>query len=357
MKHHYFALVFFSFISSFGLAQQDVLCGSTEFILIEDQSNIPAITDNGDKTITLTHKEQYITDIFSNYIIYDFYQSYPDSGGTLSKFYTIYCQSKDLINNMKQNIPSEIFSSYSSYASTAINKELIQFVDGKIFNYSKYESTSDKVSKTKKDIPNNFNLQVEFNYNLEEDLLYMQSVEQTPCGNTFSVAFKGGETEGNNLQLWESYNKFCIRSSLDQACYSPEISLYDMIGIFRGGLGLIFDNITPSFDDKNNTLQFLKQNAVFGEDIVVFEEDILSVNETTFDNIKLISSNNSSYIEFTNIKKQDFQVEVFSVLGEKIIKKTPYQKNTISLNTFQSGLYIIKLTNSNNDFKIFKYFK
>jgi len=72
MQRNNFTIILFLMISCFGCAQTTMLCSLNESIFIEDSSNIPTVTDNGDGTITLLHKEQYITDIFAKYVIYEF---------------------------------------------------------------------------------------------------------------------------------------------------------------------------------------------------------------------------------------------------------------------------------------------
>jgi len=98
-----------------------------------------------------------------------------------------------------------------------------------------------------------------------------------------------------------------------------------------------------------------RDTAIFGQEVIELSQSLLSLEENSFEQIKLITSKTNPYIEFTNIKTQDFHIEVFSILGKKIIKKTSYKKNNISLNTFSKGLYILRLSDSNNNFKTFKH--
>ncbi len=71
MNTRLYILTFFISISYLGYAQNAVLCPIQEIYLrIEDPVNIPVITDNGDGTITLTHTESYVTELFSNYVNY-----------------------------------------------------------------------------------------------------------------------------------------------------------------------------------------------------------------------------------------------------------------------------------------------
>ncbi len=74
MKKVYYLLVFLLFHTFNGTAQKPVLCSiQYEYVKIENPANIPSVTNNEDGTVTLTHQDQIITDIFANYTIYDFY--------------------------------------------------------------------------------------------------------------------------------------------------------------------------------------------------------------------------------------------------------------------------------------------
>lgn len=358
MKTSYLIIILF-LIYYCGYTQTPNLCPEiVTHIKIKDTDNIPDLSDNGDGTITLTHTEKYITDIFASYVIYDFYRYFPNADPTseLSKYYTITFQSKNLINEMKQNIPSKIFDSYSSYNSSPIDTGLVDFLDGKKFKLTSENHTSGKSSESKRkdNIPSDFDLRVEFNYDNKNDLLLMESIALTPCDNSFLISLKGGENS-TSLQLWKINSSIISETATIQSCSDTENSLYSMLDI--SCLGYNYGDITASFNEVKNTLTLHRYNVIFGDDIFTFEEDVLSVDTPFIEDIKLIRSQKNHFIKFSNIKERGLYVEIFSVLGEKITGKIPYQNNTISLNSFQSGLYFIKLTNSNNNHKIFKYLR
>ena len=203
-------------------------------------------------------------------------------------------------------------------------------------------------------VPQDFSLKIEFNYDIVKNLLLATSKGLTPCANSFSIAFKGGELD-NGLQLWKSIPEETSETTYDMPCHNIEQKLYSIFDI--SCVKEHYGNIIVHIDSEANTFVLERENAVFLTDFISFEEDILSTNETTFENTKLIRSKRHHYIEFANIEKSDLYIEVFSILGEKIIKKIRYQKNAIRLNPSQKGLYTIKLSNSNNGFKTFKYVK
>ncbi len=72
-------------------AQETVLCTEqTSSLKIENSTDIPAVSVNTDSTINLTFTQQYLTAIFSNFIIYDFYQTFSNSSSDeVLKNYTI----------------------------------------------------------------------------------------------------------------------------------------------------------------------------------------------------------------------------------------------------------------------------
>ena len=374
MKQYYFLLPFIFFILSIEKTQ-----GQTSYTMadglhinlkIENSLNAPEVSDNGDGTITLTHNQQYITDIFAKYDIYDFYLKYPEN---YPEYYVIICNDKDLINELKENVPTATITTIEPmYASTSISQDIITALDGVSFDVLKHTTVSDETCTfycgenpfchvcILNNVSIDFNFSITFNYNAEKEVLYVKSDGISPCGNEFSIGLKGGEpdyylTQNGypTLQLWETVYLNPSLSDNSQPCHTIESRLYYILGISSGGVN--FNNMWVNIDQETNHLRLRKDNAVFGEEIVEFSEVRLSVEDKRFKNINLISSNSNPYINFSGIENSNFNIEVFNILGKKIIQETPFENNSTKLKSFPSGLYFIKLSSSENRFKTYKY--
>lgn len=351
------SLILFFFVFSFwGFSQGSILCPKQATIIrIQNENNVPTVTDNLDGTVTLTGADQYITDIFGSHVIYDFRRTYPmiDSE-PLNQYYSIFFKSKDLINELYNTVPTDVFFfDYGNYPSTPISTETINFLDGKTFKVTKSCTIADNSGEPcpEQDVPEDFILNVTFNYNSNNGLLMMESVGLTPCGNSFSIGLNGG-TQANTFQLWESVPE-TVSEANQQPCYEIESLMFKILGI-----ECIFgnnSNITPTMYVENNinTLILQRTNLVFGYDTLTLEETTFPVQEDNLASINLIN-NNGPFINFTNIDDNNYSIEIFSVLGIKILDKTPFENNKISTSTLANGLHFIKITNSNNQSKVFK---
>ena len=102
---------------SFVKAQDAILCPSyNSYIKIENTMDIPTISSNEDNTRSLAFAEDYITDLFSNYIVYHFYQTSPNSSSEdILKYYTITHNSKAIIEAIFTQIPSTTISIATGY--------------------------------------------------------------------------------------------------------------------------------------------------------------------------------------------------------------------------------------------------
>ncbi|MEE9409044.1 MAG: hypothetical protein V3V28_13330 [Polaribacter sp.] len=68
---------------------------------------MPSVQGNAiNNRVTLTHTENYITEIFSKYIIYGFEKAFPtNTSDVLKSYYTLKRHSKDLINELSVKVP------------------------------------------------------------------------------------------------------------------------------------------------------------------------------------------------------------------------------------------------------------
>ncbi|PWH84284.1 hypothetical protein DIS18_07040 [Algibacter marinivivus] len=367
MKHNYFILLFLT-VSFFGFAQTTILCeGVSTYLKFESEEYVPSVTENDDGTFTLLFSEDYITNIFAKYEIYEIRHVFASSNSeSLQNMYVLNFDSQNLIIESQQNVSSDIFY-FPHYpldnSNTAIiTEEIISTLDGNSFYVTKYNSIGEgSYSEPMQNVPEDFKLKVTFNYDISKGILYAENDGVSPCGNEFSIGLFGvtdytdASNEFEGLNLWETMSITTSPSEYSQPCHNIEYILYYTLGLCPSPDFSFPTYVEIDKSEEASRVTLRKDTAVFGQEVIELSQSLLSIKENSFEQIKLITSKNNQYPRFTNLKNSKYYIEVFSILGEKIIKKTLYQKNTISLNSFQSGLYIIKLYNSNNDYKTFKY--
>jgi hypothetical protein len=357
MRKKYIQCFILVILSSIGYGQTAVLCPAIEDIIgIEDINNVPVVTDNGDGTISLMSPEQYITDIFTNYMIYDFIQTFPNTSETLEKYYTISYGDKNLIVELNESVPEDVFFIESDYEYTSISPEFIDFLDEKQFRLTHYCSIADNSGEPcpEQEVPEDVNISVTFNYDAITDMILMESFGLTECGNSFSIALRGG-TEPNTLQLWKSTPGIITQTNYDSdACHNIEAHLFSLLDISCNGINL--GNIIPTIDTIDNTLFLYRQNMIFGYDTATFVAENLSVTEQPFERIRLYQSEGNPFLQISNAEEQLY-LEIISVAGSTILNRVRFETNQISIDQYSNGLYFIKVSDDNDKFKIFKFLK
>jgi len=367
MKKVYFLLTFLLFIILNGIAQNAVLCSiQNEYIKIENPSDIPTVIDNGDGTVTLMHTDQNITDIFADYIIYDFYQSYPSSNpsGELFKYYTLSHGNKSLIQELYNYANPDVFI-IEEYMPTPISLELISLLDGKTYKLINqcYESLESDTfcPEDEENVPLGFELKIAFTYDAEKDIMHAETVGLSSCGNYFSVGFKGGFDDGfnpieNTLQLWESENGISTITDYEQPCHYIEDTLYSALDI-----GCMeeanYGNIIINFGTEDGRFVLERNNTVFGIDFFTFEEDVLSVEENSLNRMQAFQTKGNPYLQISHLNNEPITLEIFTISGQKIINPVKFENNTINISHFSNGIYFIKLSTLNNQQKVLKFLK
>lgn len=361
--------IFFSLCFCIAHSQEVILCDMQSLIMkIENSADVPLMTSNDDGTISLSFEEEYITNIFADYDIYDFYQNFPNSSSDeVLKYYTISVNSRAIIESTRTQIPTtilEIFIENSDTGnlpiSTSISPEIFQTLDGITYEVTKYISTSDAdpcYSCPLLDVPESFNFRVNFNYNATEDILLMESYEPSSCGHSISIGLKGGNPNGfgnleNTLQLWESEPGISPEVDYSQTCHGIEFIIFSILDIACYGYN--YDNINVSFDIANETVQFNRVNAIFGYDTIEFSKVNLSINDENFSHMRLYKSSDNPYLQISNLNDQHVSIEIFSALGQHIFSVNEFKNNSVDLSNYETGLYFIKLSNVNNQHKTFK---
>jgi hypothetical protein len=365
-------------VSSLSFSQATTLCSlQTDIFKIELSENVPLVTSNDNETITLTFTDQSVTDFFADFNIYNFFQMYPSSSATLAKYYKIEFDSKSLIESMNTNVSVSIIKWVGPYAvgdnlpiRTTINSDIIQALDGKSFEVTKYRSVSDDqcdpfnspISCYLVDVPSEFNFIISFDYDTETGLLHLENEELTSCGNAFSIDLAGGisnedNTTSNVLQLWNSNSEISTPSQSSDSCHSPETIIFEVLDIACAPFDNDQGNFYVSIDSENETIQFVRELAIFGYSIIEFSETNLSIVDNNFQNIKPFQKDNNPYLQLANLNNQSVDIEIYNTSGQQVIKAIPFEVNNLNISKFSSGLYFIRLSNLNNQQKIFKFLK
>lgn len=363
----------FIIASNFIGAQTTALCVlQTDIFSIENSANIPTVTINGDDTITLTFPDQFVTDVFANHIIYDFYQAFPNTSETLEKYYNITYDSRLLIEDVITNVPLSIIqydgeiNTTDLPFNTSVSLSLIDLLDGRTYDLTKYRHTSDADdcygNCTLYDVPNDFMFRVIFTYNAETELLIMESESLSSCGNYFSIGLTGGNPNefgvlNNTLQLWNSTPITSSVSEYTSSCYEIESTLFAILDIACSPNDYAFGNISVIVDSEYDTVRFEKANMVFGYHMIEFSGVNLSVDDQSFQHIKPFEIANNPYLQIANFKNQLLYIEIYNASGQQIVQSTLFKENTLNISNLSEGLYFIRILDVNNQHKTFKFLK
>ncbi len=356
-------------------SQTSYLCPSqTAGFKIEHETDVPIITNNDDGTITLTHPEDYINEIFSEYVILDFWQVYPTSNSeNLRKTYAVEYLSKDLIVDLSTTVPNTIFYAYVDYNHAAefsyspLETEIITFVDDKTFKLKQSIYTDEygcNVDCPLQDVPEYYDLYVEFDYELDSDTLIMQLVNNTPCGNNFSIKFKGGNSndlyDPDNyltLQTWELIP--ITEQEIDFSnppCDAIEFELYALLNISCQNSA--FGNFKVTIDEPNSSINLYRDHVLFGYHEFRFEDASLSLNE--FDDLQdvfVFEKQDNPFLQIANLKSETFDIEIFDISGQQLIDKTNYKEQTVRVDHLKSGVYFVRLSDDSGNLMTTKFLK
>ena len=129
--------------------------------------------------------------------------------------------------------------------------------------------------------------------------------------------------------------------------------LLDIIGVFQSN-AVFAENTTlvrkPIIDRPTTTFNINEWDAFPSNncDDLGDHTQTLSVNDVALNEFKVYPNpiNNVLHIELYSAKQT--QVEIYNVLGKRIISKTIYNSETIQTEHLSSGMYILRLTQGNN---------
>lgn len=132
-------------------------------------------------------------------------------------------------------------------------------------------------------------------------------------------------------------------------------TLIDIVGVFDGGSGNFAQNTTlrrkSTVVEPNTAFDLVNEWDSFGEDTV----DNLGMHSTTlstsnFDWTSLSVYPNPTSLNYVFVRNnEDVKVEVYTVLGKKIIQKTIEPSNSqLDISTLSKGVYLLKISNNGN---------
>ena len=349
-------------------AQFLILCSEqSSSIKIENVDDIPTVNDNGDGTLTLTQQDDNITEIFAQHIIYDFYQAYPNSNpnGELFKYYTLVFDSKDLMTELSAYADPDAFI-VDQYPNTTISSGLVDLLNNKTYRLIKYCTYSSEggfpCPEGEQIVPDSFELKIAFQFDASNNTMHAVTVGLSSCGNSFSIGMKGGYDDGfgttdNTLQLWESEPGTSTLTDSNQSCHQIESQLYSLLDIGCNG-DVNFGNIKV-ITDNGEAGQFVleRNNSLFAIDFITFEDVALSIEENRFNFLPPFQVKGNPYLQLSNRDNQPISIEIYNVSGQLVLTKRQFEANSIDLTNYTSGLYFIKLSDLNNQQKIFKFLK
>ena len=354
MKNIFFQIIFIAFAIPLAGSQSAEFCPiQKEYLRFDNIENLPEVTYNSDGTVNLTFAQGAINTILSEHVVYDFYQTYPNSTTELGKYYTLEYQNKDLINDLYENVSTSFFEIQSEYPFNKINSDLIDFLDGRKMEFLRYyeNELGDECPECPlESVSEDFNLVINFDYNEITDILEISTEGITPCGNSFSIGLKATELDDTHLQLWSSLPPETLSS---ESCEEIEGLLYNIFGI---SCTEAVESIWTTVNEDNGTLRLSRLSGTFGRYIAEFEDYTL-VN--TRQGLLEISIHYNQKLENlkVNSHQKHISLTVFSLTGQKILQRKFDETGVFSLKFLPSGMYLVDVSarsGSNKRMKILK---
>lgn len=335
-------------------------------MFIENNVDIPSVTENGDGTITLVHPDQAITNVFANYTIYGFERTFPATNSELlMKYYTVFTDTNDLFVTIQNEISDAIYVIDQDYSiPSAVPNDLVNFVHGKSFDIHGVVSFTDLDGCFYPNCPFiegsvNYPITINFNYDANQDLLFVETDATTPCGNSFSIAMKATSTSNNEigLQIW-SIDEVTDGGNTDQDCHQIEYLIFTVFEILCSN---DFDNNSASrflIDEDNGEVVFLKNNLLFGEDIVVLKDNTFSVSDNVFALLSIFQPAGKEYLQLVNNLDAHITASILTTSGKLVVQDQLATNNQIDISSLSKGVvYFVQLKNSENQVKYIKFIK
>ena len=356
------------FIGKSICAQQEILCHYVVTnIKIENEADILEVITNSDGTLTLSHpSNQEITDLFDPFEIFLFERIFPDTQSTeLAKWHKLGSNSKQLFIDIGTSIDNTVYDIVGPYGlDTAINSDFIDLVDGQQFRLSGSIQTTDlstcSVNCDPIPIEDDINITVSFSYNTNEDLLTIETTEETSCGNSFSINLSGGVDNGFdsfdnlNLQTWSVNSGETGEATTDDPCFFIEQNLYNLL---QTNCNPSEGNIIVELINPDGIFHFSRVNVLGGENRVEFRDLTLSIAENKIDAISIYEVSGSPYLQIQNPKSQLLFIKIFDLTGKLVIPKTSDLENIAISQLSSNSIYLVQIEDTSGNTQVIKFIK
>ena len=333
-------------------AQTEVLCPQIlEIVRIEDEINIPIVTDNGDGTVSLEFADNAVNQIFENFSVYNFERTFPSATTpSLAQLYTISIDTKDLLIAISDNISPAIIEVENDYSDLPeIDQMFIDGLDENEFKLSKYREINEK-SGCKPcplyDVPDGFELNLKFSYDAINDVFLVTMPFDTPCGNNITFTLKSLQEDNGynyNFQLWEYDSSFTApQANYDDDCFAIEDRLYTILSMSCSGPSDV--GFRLEYYPSENQFIMIVQTPIFAEYRYLFSDITLGVSDIQKSNIFLFQNRSLDQLVVNDPNNEVSEIRIFNLKGKllkqqhiganKIIEASSLIKNKIYLTEF-----------------------
>lgn len=363
-----FVYILILLVCTTNYAQEEILCPwVTTIFKIENEEDILEVADNGDGPLTLTHPtDTAITELFGNYEISVFEKTFPSTQSVeLMKYYNLGANSKQLFVDIDESISDAVYGILgSNEPDVLINSDFIELVDGNEFRLTGSIQTTDlsscSINCDPSPVGDDINIRVSFSYNPAEDLLTMETLEETSCGNLFSVNLSGGVDNGFdnfdnlNLQTWSVNSGLVGQSTTDDPCYAIEQNLY---GLIQTNCSPSEGNLIVEIVNEDGIFHFLRPNALLGEDRIEFRNVLLSVPKNILETVKVYQIAESNYLQIHNPQDLHLFIEIFDLTGKRVISKTSALENISIAQLSSNSICLVQIEDKYGNTDVIKFIK
>lgn len=281
----------------------------------------------------------------------------------MKKIYSISCNSREPLNDINENIEVSIISA-KPYVQPEMPQSIIDQLDNRTLEYKKYCIDNQAVFEEwcdflKNPIPDSFNLIFNTKYNVEKDMIILQSQGLTPCGNNLELGFKAGTTSWNpSLFLWS------INSSVVNNDVQVPFNYLDAEKFLMNMLGVGCENTTHYGDllvvgpmeIDDSFIDFARDTDIAINDRVSFQYSTLNVDKGTTITAGIIKLNNVQ-VKITGLDSSDYILKVYDLSGKEMIVAREGDSNIIDISKLSNGLYFFQISYMNNNLALLKFLK
>ena len=342
--------------------QNQIVClGFKETVKINSDENIPSVENNTDGTINLTFNLPELTAIFAKYTISDFYQKFPNGSDESQKSYGIICNSRSLLDEIHETVNDEILEVFP-YNQPNIDQTIIDRLNNKTLEYKSYCTDNLEVFEefcdfNRTEVPNEFNLILNFSYEEEKDILVMKTQGLTPCGNDVEVGFKAGTTSWNpSLFLWY-INANVINDDIQNSHYviAAEKFFMDTIGI---GCEKTENHenilVTEALSADSSFVDLTYETNLNVSNRISLEYTTLDLEDTSHVEPKIVKIDDTK-AKVIGLNSNDYTLNVYNISGRRIEIEYHNNLSMINLSKLTKGLYFFQIFSGGKALKTLKY--